>query len=113
MPFYELECKKCGNCYEIMSLMADREKNVKKSKCPECKSRAKIQIISAGNFNFSNPEGTDKWNSSHDYRFRHNMDKSGGTRDQRKAAEVASHVGKAPYNKIDDVSGGKHFGKVK
>jgi hypothetical protein len=41
------------------------------------------------------------------------MEKSGGTRDQRKAAEAASHVGKAPYNKIDDISGGKHFGEVK
>jgi hypothetical protein len=41
------------------------------------------------------------------------MDKPGGVRDQRKAAERASRVGPEPYRKIDDISSGNHFGEVK
>jgi hypothetical protein len=41
------------------------------------------------------------------------MDRKGGIRDQRKVAEEKSHMGKAPYRNIDDISSGKHFGEVK
>jgi len=41
------------------------------------------------------------------------MDRKGGIRDQRKVAEEKSHMGKAPYRNIDDISSGEHFGEVK
>jgi putative FmdB family regulatory protein len=113
MAVYCLECKKCGHQYEIMSMMSEKDKNVKKAKCPECKSKKKTSLISNIQFMFSNPEGTDRYANSHDYRFRHQMDKPGGVRDQRKTAEKSSHVGPTPYREIDDISSGKNFGSVK
>lgn len=112
MPFYPLECKKCGHKYDIMSSMSEREQNVKKAKCPECKSKSKLQLIANCNFMFSNPVGTDRHNNSHDYRFHWEMDREGGVREQRQVAEESSHVGPSPYNDIDDVSSGDYFGEV-
>ena len=51
--------------------------------------------------------------NTHDYRAHHAIEKPGGASDQRKNAEENSHMGSDPYPKIDDVSGGKHFGPVK
>jgi len=116
MPRYEMQCEKCNEVYDIWSNMAEKEETVKSAKCPSCNSKSKTEIFGCPSVSFSNPVGTDRWNSDskgHDYRFKYNMDKPGGTRDQRKAAERASRVGKEPYRKIDDVSGGKYFGEVK
>ena len=113
MPFYELECKKCKHNYDIMSTMSDQKKNTKKAKCPECGSKSKMSIIGASSFSFANPVGTDKFCASHSYRHDWNMARKGGIRDQRVNAEEKSHVGPTPYNPIDDVSSGKHFGEVK
>jgi len=113
MAIYVLECKKCECEYEIQSMMCDQRESIKKAKCPECKSKSKQQIITSTPFSFSDPVGSDRYNNSHDYRFKHSQDKPGGVRDQRKAAEIDSHVGKHPYNNIDDISSGKHFGEVK
>lgn len=122
MPFYELECKKCGHDYDIMSTMSAREENIKKAKCPDCGSKSKISLVSATNFAFSNPEGTDKFNNSHDYRFKHKMEKPGGVKEQRKMAEAVSKMGTDPYGdadikkfgqKIDDITSGDNFGEVK
>jgi putative FmdB family regulatory protein len=113
MPFYPLECKKCGHKYDVMSLMSECEENIKKAKCPECKSKSKDRLIGNVNFTFTNPVGTDRFSNSHDYRHNWNMDRPGGVRDERKTAEEKSHVGANPYNDIDDVSSGKHFGEVK
>lgn len=116
MPRYEFECKKCSNIYDIWSSMAEKDITVKKSKCPDCGAKEKDEIIGCPSVSFTNPVGTDRWNSEssgHDYRFKFNMDKPGGPRDQRKAAAAASKVGPDPYRKIDDVSSGKYFGEVK
>lgn len=122
MPFYELECKKCGHEYDIMSTMSAREENIKKAKCPDCGSKSKMSLVSAANFAFSNPEGTDKFNNSHDYRFKHKMEKPGGVKEQRKMAEAVSKMGTDPYGdadvkkfgqKIDDITSGENFGEVK
>lgn len=115
MPRYEMQCS-CGEVYDIWSKIAEKENVVKESVCPKCNSKEKTEIYGCPSINFTNPVGTDKWNSDsqgHDYRFKYNMDKPGGTRDQRLAAERASKVGSEPYRKIDDISSGKHFGEVK
>lgn len=36
MPFYDLKCSKCGNEFNIMASMSQREN--KQIKCPECQS---------------------------------------------------------------------------
>ena len=69
--------------------------------------------MSSTSFNFTNPEGTSRWNSEpsgHDYRFKHNQPK---VAKERANAEAASHMGSQPYRKIDDISSGKNFGEVK
>jgi hypothetical protein len=96
--------------------MADKNESVKAAKCPSCGSKSKVEVMGCPSVKFANPVGTDRWNSDskgHDYRYKYNMDKPGGTRDQRKAAERASKVGSEPYRRIDDVSSGRHFGEVK
>lgn len=113
MPIYVLECKKCQAEYEILSSFKEKEKNVKKAKCPECNSRSKVERLGLCGFNFTNPEGTDRYSNSHDYRYHHTVNKPGGVRDQRAQAEQKSHVGPTPYNSIDDISCGKYFGEVK
>lgn len=116
MPRYEFECEKCHEIFDIWSSMAEKTQSVKKSKCPKCKSKKITEIMGAPSVSFANPVGSDRWNSDskgHDYRHKWNVDRPGGIRDQRKNAEHKSHVGKEPYRKIDDISGGKHFGEVK
>lgn len=116
MPRYEFECEKCQCVYDIWSLMAEKDQNVKKGKCPKCKSKKKKEIIGCPNFTFGNPVGTDRWNSDstgHDYRFHHEMEKPGGVIDQRKNAEEKSHVGATPYREINDLGNDKNWGEVK
>jgi putative FmdB family regulatory protein len=116
MPRYEMKCEKCEEVYDVWSNMSEKTENVANAECPSCGSREKTEIMGCPSVKFANPVGTDRWNSEskgHDYRFKHNMDKPGGTRDQRAAAAKASRVGAEPYRKIDDISSGKHFGDVK
>jgi len=75
-----------------------------KVSCPNCGSNKKEKIISACSFNFSNPVGTDRWNSEnsgHDYRFKHNLP---SVIEQRKRAEIASKSGSSPYKEINDLN---------
>lgn len=116
MPIYEVKCVNCEFIYEVFSSMSKKEENVKKARCEKCNCEDKEEIVGAPSFKFSNPVGTDRWGSDskgHDYRHNFNMDRKGGVRDQRKMAEENSHVGPSPYNNIDDISSGKHFGEVK
>jgi putative FmdB family regulatory protein len=116
MPIYEMICDGCGGAYDVWSSMSKKEESVGGAVCPSCGSAEKTEIVGCPSVNFTNPVGTDRWNSEstgHDYRFKHNMDKPGGTRDQRTAAARASKVGAEPYRRIDDISSGKHFGDVK
>jgi len=112
MPFYNFECKKCGEIYEELAAY-DETGKYPKVKCPACNSKSKRKLISVCSFTFANPVGTDRYENSHDYRFHHKMNKKGGVRDERAAAEAASHMGAQPYNHIDDISSGQHFGEVK
>ena len=116
MPIYEMICDGCGEAYDVWSSMSKKEESVGGAVCPSCGSAEKTEIVGCPSVNFTNPVGTDRWNSEstgHDYRFKHNMDKPGGTRHQRAAAARASKVGAEPYRRIDDISSGKHFGDVK
>ena len=116
MPRYEMQCDKCAEIYDVWSSMAEKTNSVSQATCPKCQSKDKTEIMGCPSVKFSNPVGTDRWNSEskgHDYRFKYTMDKPGGPRDQRAAAARASKVGPNPYRKIDDISSGKHFGEVK
>lgn len=116
MPFYDFKCNECDEVFDIFANMSEKNKIIKKNKCPKCKSKKISEIVGCPSVKFSNPVGTDRWHSDskgHDYRHKWNMDRPGGVRDQRKNAEKKSHMGKDPYRKIDDISSGKHFGEVK
>lgn len=116
MPIYEMRCDGCGGDYDVWSSMSKKDESVKEARCPSCGSGDKTEIVGCPSVSFTNPVGTDRWNSEsrgHDYRFKHNMDKPGGTREQRARAARASKVGAEPYRRIDDISSGKHFGEVK
>lgn len=115
MPRYEMQCESCAETYDVWASMSEKDKAVLDASCPKCNSKNKNEVFGCS-VRFSNPVGTDRWNSEskgHDYRFKYNMDKPGGPRDQRAMAARASKVGPNPYRKIDDISSGKHFGEVK
>ncbi len=96
MPNFEFECKKCQTVYSDI-VPFDKTGKYPKVTCPECKSKSKRKLMSACNYAFGDPVGTDKWTNGgtgHDYRFKHNLPK---VLKQRKQAEMASHVGANPY----------------
>jgi putative FmdB family regulatory protein len=111
MPVYDFSCLECGEEYEELT-KHDETGEYEDVKCPHCASVEKRKLVSGCKINFKNPVGTDLWNKSHDYRFHYNHERPGGVKDQRKYAEENSHVGPTPYNDIDDISGGNHFGDV-
>ena len=109
---YEFECKKCKTVYEEFSPF-DETGKYPTVICPKCKSKKKTRVFGASAFNFTNPVGTDRWNSEskgHDYRFGYNLP---NVKAQRENAMAKSHMGADPYTSIDDVTSGKHFGPVK
>jgi len=111
MPIYDFQCLKCETIYEKIAKY-DKTGKYKGVKCPECKSCRKEKLISSVSFDFTNPEGTGRWNSEstgHDYRFKHNQPRISKNRAE---AERLSHMGAQPYRKIDDISSGKNFGEV-
>lgn len=114
----EFRCKKCNNVYEMVvgtsDVPIDATGKYSKINCPQCFSKKKEKLISLpARAVFVNPVGTDLWEASHDYRAKHEIEKPGGARDQRKMAEEFSHMGPNPYNEIDDISDGNHFGEIK
>jgi putative FmdB family regulatory protein len=113
MPIYEFECKnkKCQKEYAEQIPMSEYDETGKfpNVKCPHCGSVRKRKLLSVANFQFAQPEGTDRYNNSHDYRFNH---KQPSIRAERELAEKASRMGANPYNPIDDVGGGEYFGEV-
>ena len=121
MPLYAFRCKKCEKVWEEI---ADHDKRGKYSgvSCPGCKSKSKEKLLTSCTFKFSNPVGTDKWNSDstgHDFRHKYNMERPGGVSEQRAFAEENSHVGARPYqeaersNPINDIDSDSSWGEVK
>jgi putative FmdB family regulatory protein len=100
MPTYVFQCKKCNKVYEELTKW-DKMGKYKDVCCPDCGSKKKNQLPTCANFQFSNPVGTDRWNSDstgHDYRFKYNIPK---VKKEREMAQALSHMGANPY---DDTS---------
>lgn len=101
MPLYEFECKSCNKQYDEISRY-DETGMYEDVECPHCGSKKKDKLVSACNYTFTNPVGTDKWNSEstgHDYRFKYNIPK---VKKEREVAEAASHMG-SPYDGRDEL----------
>jgi hypothetical protein len=112
MAMYEFLCK-CGVVYEEL-VKYDESGKYLDVLCPICQSNKHSKLMSKpAEAVFTNPEGTRKYISGsggHDYRFKSKQPKIA---EQRKVVEQVSHVGPAPYNVINDVDSGDHFGDVK
>lgn len=105
MPNYVFECKNCSVVYEELTSWDETGKYAGVV-CPKCGSKKKEQRVTACNFNFGNPVGTDRWNSDatgHDFRYK---TKQQSDRDLREAAEKRSHMGKGEeiYKPTDDLN---------
>jgi predicted nucleic acid-binding Zn ribbon protein len=111
MPTYQFSCKQCNTVYEELC-SHDPKGKYKGVICPKCKSKSKTKLMSACSYQFSNPEGTDRWNSEssgHDYRFNHNLPK---VLSERQRAEEAGK-NPNPYNDINDIANNDAWGDVK
>lgn len=104
MPTMSFGCKKCEKHYESI-VPFDETGKYKTVQCPECGSKSKKVLMTACNYAFADPVGTDKWNSEksgHDFRFKHNIPK---VKKEREMAEALSHMGGNPYGSgPDDIS---------
>ena len=76
--------------------------------CPECGSDKKTQLATACNFMFANPVGTDRYNNSHDYRYRY---KQPQVAQERAMAEKLSHMGGTAdiYKEKNDLEGNSNW----
>lgn len=100
MPIYRFECEACKIEYEELTSYDDTNK-YEKVLCPECGSGHKTKLFPTSfSFQFAQPVGTDRWNNSHDYRYKYEQPK---VRSQREVAEKASNVGASPYSNINDL----------
>jgi len=111
IPRYDFQCKKCEFIFDDIAAY-DEEGKYPTVVCPKCNSQEKEKLVSCCNFNFSNPVGTDRWNSEssgHEYRFKHNLP---NVIEQRKKAEIAQKTSN-PYNRIDDLNKNDSWGKAK
>lgn len=97
MPFYLFQCKKCDTEYEELCSY-DETKKYPGVCCPECGSKSKTQLPTTCNFQFAQPEGTDRWNSDstgQDYRWKAKyLPKA---LKERQMAQQMSHMGATPY----------------
>ena len=106
---YDFECKKCKTVYEAMTVF-DKTGKYPGIVCSKCGSKSKTKLISACSFNFSNPVGTDRYDSAssgHDYRFKHKLP---SVIAQRQAAEEAAAGITEPYNPINDLNHDSSWG---
>ncbi len=98
MPMYEFACKGCKKKYSDLTKWDETEVYADVV-CPHCGSDKKERLMSAC---AAIPN-----RDSHDYRFYKKIEGDRGIRQQAEAAQ-----GPAPYNPIDDISVGDHFGEV-
>ena len=98
MPMYEFECKKCKEKYSDLTKWDETEK-YPDTVCPKCGSDKKTRLMSCC-APIPNKD-------SHDHKFWTKIEKDRGIREAAEAAQ-----GPAPYNSIDDISGGQFFGEV-
>lgn len=107
MPVYVFTCTNCNHYYESLESF-DPTGKYKQVSCPQCKSKRKKLGVTAAAIKFTNPKDTSKFDNF-DYRAGYNLEQA---QNLRREAEKESHVGSSPYNSIDDISGGEHFGEV-
>jgi len=88
MPLYEFQCKKCEKRYSELTAY-DATGRYAGAACPECGSKRKTKLVSMCHAKFSNPKESSKWDSF-SYRAGYLME---GAKDERRAAEAASHMG--------------------
>jgi putative FmdB family regulatory protein len=103
MPLYDFSCDSCGRNFEALAPY-DESGAYPSVVCPDCQSSSKHKVPSMFAFNFSNPEGTDRWNSDdcgHDYRLKTKLP---SVLAERAAAEAASHMGRNPYADLGDAN---------
>jgi len=96
----DFQCKKCETVYEEFAEF-DESGKYPDVVCPECGSKRKDALIGAPSFNFTNPQGTKRWNSEskgHDYRYKHTG--APKAKAEREYAEKHSHVGPNPYGDL-------------
>jgi len=96
MPIYQFECKSCNEEYDELASY-DETGKYEEVECPHCGSKDKIKLMTACNYTFTNPVGTDRWNSEaigHDYRFKHNIPNV--KRERERAKQLSK--GKNPYD---------------
>jgi putative FmdB family regulatory protein len=105
MPVFDFQCNNCEKIYETLTPY-DETGLYTNVECPGCGSDHKTRLITSCNFQFAQPEGTDRWNNSHDYRFYHKQPK---IKETRTNAMAKSHVGPSPYNAINDLKSDKPF----
>ncbi len=106
MPIYEFSCKNCKKKYDEL-VKYDETGKYPGVQCPDCGSKKKERLVSMVSFAFSNPVGTDRWNSEsggHDYRFKHNIP---NVQRERQMAEMMANGDTAPYREIDDTKLGE------
>ena len=109
---YNFACKKCKHEYEELCTRYDETGEYPDVSCPKCNSKKKNKLVSlVAEAVFAQPEGTSKWNRSHDLRYWKKME---SVRAERELAEKVSHMGTGDeiYNNIDDITHGKSFGEV-
>ncbi len=109
IPIYNFLCIDCKNEYEELT-KKDPEGIYLDVVCPSCGSDKKEKQVSNFSFAFSNPVGTDRWENSHEYRYKHKAPTVAG---ERENAAAKSHMGSEPYSNIDDITSGNHFGEVR
>ncbi len=105
MPLYEFECKKCKQRYDEIASY-DETGKYEGVVCPHCGSKSKDKLVSMVSFNFTNPVGTDRWNSEatgHDYRFKHNIPNV--QRERQMAEQMAGKDN--PYKDLGDTNLGE------
>jgi putative FmdB family regulatory protein len=103
MPLYEFSCNKCTAEFDALASYDDTGLYVSVI-CPKCGSHEKTKIMSMFAFNFTNPVGTDRWNSDsqgHGYRYK---TKAPQVAAERALAEATSHMGSTPYSNINDMN---------
>lgn len=110
MPLIEFQCKKCVKVYE--ELVKYEENGVYSEViCPFCGSSKKDRLVSQCAFNFTDPIGTDRWNSDssgHDYRYKTKLPQAIQEREN-----VQKKFDPVPYRDVDtgDIESGNYFGK--
>jgi len=100
MALYDFQCEECNT--EFVELTKFDETGAYPGViCPKCGSDKKQKLMSLTAVLVPH--------DSHDWQYNNKLPQA---MKEREMAERASKMGTQPYNPIDDISSGKHFGAV-